>query len=133
MNGAKIWLVGARGMLGTALAARIGQRGLACEATDAELDIADAERVHEFAERERPTHILNAAAHTRVDDAETQENEAFRVNALGPEALARAARALGARFLHFSTDYVFDGNAPSPYREDVPCAPRSAYGRTKLA
>jgi len=133
MHGVKIWLVGARGMLGHALAARIAQRGLACVATDAELDIAEAERVREFAERERPTHILNAAAHTRVDDAETQENEAFRVNALGPEALASAAKSLGAKFLHFSTDYVFDGNAPSPYREDAPCAPRSAYGRTKLA
>ncbi|MGW8565895.1 dTDP-4-dehydrorhamnose reductase [Isoptericola sp. NPDC055881] len=77
--------------------------------------------------------VVNCAAWTAVDDAETQEDAAFQVNALGAAHLARAARAAGARVVHVSTDYVFDGRAGTPYAEDAPLAPVSAYGRTKAA
>jgi dTDP-4-dehydrorhamnose reductase len=68
-----------------------------------------------------------------VDDAQTQEAEAFAANAVGPQLLARACAAMGARLMQLSTDYVFDGAATSPYPVDAPAAPRSAYGRTKVA
>jgi dTDP-4-dehydrorhamnose reductase len=77
--------------------------------------------------------VVNCAAWTAVDDAETQEPAAFAANALGPALLARAAREAGARLVQVSTDYVFDGAATAPYAEDGAVAPRSAYGRTKAA
>jgi dTDP-4-dehydrorhamnose reductase len=129
----KVWLTGARGMLGSALAARLARRNVTCVATDMELDIAEAGAVREFAARERPTHIVNAAAYTRVDDAETEESAAYRVNASGPDELGRAAASVNATLVHFSTDYVFDGLSEHPYAEDAPCAPATAYGRGKRA
>ena len=77
--------------------------------------------------------VVNAAAWTAVDDAETQEAQAFSVNALGAANLARACSAAGARMVQVSTDYVFSGDATSPYAEGASPAPRSAYGRTKAA
>jgi dTDP-4-dehydrorhamnose reductase len=127
-----VWLVGGRGMLARAFRERFEREGVAFVATDLDLDITDGERVFEFARSKRPAVIVNAAAYTRVDDAETNEEAATRVNAVGPEHLARAALELGAKILHFSTDYVFDGAAGVPYREDAPTGPKSAYGRSKL-
>jgi dTDP-4-dehydrorhamnose reductase len=77
--------------------------------------------------------VVNAAAWTAVDDAESNESGAFAVNAVGAANLARACSVAGARMVQISTDYVFAGDAPSPYVEDAPLAPRSAYGRTKGA
>jgi dTDP-4-dehydrorhamnose reductase len=77
--------------------------------------------------------VVNAAAWTDVDGAETAEDRAHAVNADGPRNLAAACAAHGARLVHVSTDYVFDGEATTPYAEDAPIAPRSAYGRTKAA
>jgi dTDP-4-dehydrorhamnose reductase len=77
--------------------------------------------------------VVNCAAWTAVDDAETHEAEAFAVNAVGAANLARACATASARLVHVSTDYVFDGAATAPYAEDAPVAPRSAYGRTKAA
>ena len=77
--------------------------------------------------------VVNAAAWTKVDDAETHEAAAFDVNATGAANLALASRRAGARLVQVSTDYVFAGDATSPYAEDAPLAPRSAYGRTKAA
>jgi dTDP-4-dehydrorhamnose reductase len=99
--------------------------------TRAQLDIevadavASAVRGHDV--------VINAAAYTKVDDAETHEEAAFRVNALGAQNLARASRVAGARLIHISTDYVFNGRAVAPYAEDTPRDPVSAYGRTKAA
>ena len=127
----KVWLTGANGLLGSVLRARLEHLGVAFVGTDLELDIADLGAVSAFVERERPTLIVNAAAYTRVDDAETHEQEAFRTNALGPENLGTVGVRTGASVLHISTDYVFDGRGSEPYREDAPRAPLSAYGRTK--
>jgi len=77
--------------------------------------------------------VVNCAAWTAVDAAEEHEADAFGPNALGPQRLAHAATRHGARLVHVSTDYVFPGDAATPYAEDAPVAPRSAYGRTKVA
>ncbi len=125
------WLVvGAGGMLGTDLVAALGDRP--CTAlTRAELDITDLAAVRAAVEGHEV--VVNTAAWTAVDDAETHEAEAFAVNATGAANLARACADHGSRLVQLSTDYVFAGDATDPYAEDAPTAPRSAYGRTKLA
>lgn len=129
----KIWLVGARGMLGTALLARLERSGVPLVRSDLDVDVGERDRVLDFARRERPTLIVNAAAYTRVDDAETHEADALRVNGVGPENLGLTAADIGAKVIHYSTDYVFDGRGSSPYREDAATGPAGAYGRSKLA
>jgi len=127
------WLVtGAGGMLGRDVVDVLTAGGAEVTAvTRADLDIADAAAVAAAV----PGHdvVVNAAAWTDVDAAEKNEAEATRVNGLGPQLLAAACAAGGARLVHVSTDYVFDGTATSPYAEDAPLAPRSAYGRSKAA
>jgi dTDP-4-dehydrorhamnose reductase len=128
------WLVtGAGGMLGRDVAALLAPRpDLKVTAFDrAALDITDLAAVTDAVAGHDV--VVNCAAWTAVDDAETQESEAFAVNAVGAANLARAAAASGARLVHVSTDYVFAGDADTPYPEDAPIAPRSAYGRTKAA
>jgi dTDP-4-dehydrorhamnose reductase len=96
-----------------------------------DLDVGDADAVS-LAVRGVDV-VINAAAYTNVDAAETNESEAFHVNAVGTSNLAKAAAEHDARLVTVSTDYVFDGNATTPYSEDAPYAPISAYGRTKAA
>jgi len=120
-------LLGGAGMLGTDLRRVLGRKVEA--PTSAELDIRDAEALEAAAAGVDV--VVNAAAYTRVDDAETHEDEAMAINALGAENAARAAAAAGAQFVQLSTDYVFDGTADEPYREDSPVHPLGAYGRTK--
>ncbi|MEO6144133.1 MAG: dTDP-4-dehydrorhamnose reductase [Dermatophilaceae bacterium] len=129
------WLVaGSGGMLGQDLVATLRTRPGAGEVTAADLDsldITDADQC--LAAVTGHDIVVNAAAWTAVDDAETHEAQAFSVNAVGAANLARACSAAGARMVQVSTDYVFAGYATSPYAEDAPLAPRSAYGRTKAA
>ncbi|PFG44327.1 dTDP-4-dehydrorhamnose reductase [Isoptericola jiangsuensis] len=125
-------VVGAGGMLGTDLVARLAEAGVAATGLRrADLDVTDPDAVARVVAGYDV--VVNATAWTAVDDAETREAEAFAVNATAVAHLARAAHATGARFVHVSTDYVFDGTASTPYAEDAPVAPRSAYGRTKAA
>jgi dTDP-4-dehydrorhamnose reductase len=99
----------------------------------ADLDIADAEQIAESVRRHAPDLVINAAAYTRVDDAESNAELAARGNEIGPARLAEAAQKAGARLIHVSTDFVFAGDRPVPYRPDDEPAPRSVYGSTKLA
>lgn len=127
------WLVtGSGGMLGHDLVGVLLARGQDVRAcTRSELDVTDPGAVAEAVAG--CDVVVNCAAWTAVDDAESAEAAAFAVNAVGAATVARAAAATGARVVHVSTDYVFDGEASTPYREDAPVAPRSAYGRTKAA
>jgi dTDP-4-dehydrorhamnose reductase len=129
------WLIsGAGGMLGTDLAAALASRGEPVTGMDrASLDVTDAAAVTDAVARCRPDVVVNCAAWTAVDDAEASEEQALAVNSGGAANLAAACAGLGTRMIQVSTDYVFAGNAGRPYAEgDVP-APRTAYGRTKLA
>jgi dTDP-4-dehydrorhamnose reductase len=123
---------GANGMLGRDAVSIIRAAGHQVTAADrATLDVTDAQAcVDAVAGHDI---ILNCAAWTAVDDAETHEAEAFVINAIGAANLTRAVATAGARLVQISTDYVFDGSATRPYAEDAICNPVSAYGRTKLA
>jgi dTDP-4-dehydrorhamnose reductase len=126
------WLItGAAGALGSDLATRLdGQDVVAMDRARLDITAPDlADRLDDIA----PTVVLNAAAYTRVDDAEADEQTATAVNADGPGALASWCAAHHARLVHVSTDYVFAGDATTPYQVDAAVAPLSAYGRTKLA
>lgn len=127
------WLVaGSNGMLGQDLVQLLLAQGEDVVAVDRDtLDITDPVAVDAGVEGRDV--VVNCAAWTAVDVAEAQEGPAFDVNAVGPAHLARAASRHGARIVQISTDYVFDGAATTPYPEDAPAAPRSAYGRTKMA
>ena len=129
------WLItGAGGMLGKDLLARLAADGMqSVGLTREDLDITDPEAAHGAVAEHQPDMVVNCAAWTAVDDAETQEAAALRINGDGPRNLAAACAKSGAKLLQVSTDYVFAGDGTSPYPEDAPTAPRSAYGRTKLA
>ncbi len=123
-------ITGASGMLGRDLqSALVGRDVTALRRAD--LDVTDLSAVTDAAAGHDV--IINAAAYTKVDDAETDEDAAYAVNAVGARNLAIAASALSAKLVQVSTDYVFDGSASEPYREDTPLGPISAYGRTKAA
>lgn len=129
----KVLLTGSRGQLGRALAACAPTDCELIASTHAALDIADPSAVAGFVEARDPDLIVNAAAYTDVGRAETEPEPARRVNAEGPEYLARAARACGARMIQVSTNFVFDGSSATPYPPDASPAPLNVYGRTKLA
>ena len=129
------WLVtGAGGMLGTDLVATVASRGEPVTGIDrAGLDVTDAAAVTDAIARGRPEVVVNCAAWTAVDEAEAAEERALAVNGAGVANLAAACARSGARLVQVSTDYVFAGDAGRPYAEDDVPAPRTAYGRTKLA
>lgn len=127
-GGPRILLVGAGGMLGRDLVDALAGREVIA-LTRAELDVTDPKAVD--AAVAGADIVINATAYTKVDDAESHEDDAFAVNAVAPGLLAEASARHGARLVHVSTDYVFDGSATSPYAEDAPRGPVSAYGRTK--
>jgi dTDP-4-dehydrorhamnose reductase len=129
------WLVtGAGGMLGLDVVARLAAEGVpAVPVARADLDITDPDAVRSCLADHRPAVVVNCAAWTDVDGAEEREAAALAVNGTGTRNVAEACKESGAVLLHISTDYVFAGDATRPYAEDAPTAPRSAYGRTKLA
>lgn len=97
-----------------------------------DMPIDDEAAIHQFFATHRPAYCINCAAYTAVDKAETDQDEAYRANAEGPRILAAASKANNTRFIHISTDYVFDGKSPVPYKEEFPTEPISVYGVTKL-
>jgi len=123
-------IAGAAGMLGKDLQKALAGRDVTA-LSRAELDVTDRDAV--LAAVAGHDVVLNASAYTKVDDAETHEDAAYAINALGTENLAIAAAQHGARFVTVSTDYVFDGQATEPYAEDTVRDPLNAYGRTKAA
>src|SRR5690242_2664549 len=126
-------VLGAAGMLGHDLV-RAAPSGTELHPfTRRELDITDAAALTARVTDLRPEVIINAAAYTAVDRAESERDVCFRVNAQAVGELGRIAAAAGARVVHFSTDYVFNGKASQPYREDSPTDPVNAYGASKLA
>ncbi|PWC07442.1 dTDP-4-dehydrorhamnose reductase [Mycetocola zhujimingii] len=123
-------ITGASGMLGTDLQKALAGRDVTALGRT-ELDVTDIDAVRAAVAGNDV--VINAAAYTKVDDAESHEDDAFAVNATGAKNLAGAAREAGARLVQVSTDYVFRGDASAPYTEDSPRDPISAYGRTKAA
>lgn len=129
----KILLVGAGGMLAHDLIPVLEKN---CELTSLsheELEITDEAKVLEVLKREHWDVVVNTAAYTNVDGAEGEEGRAFEVNGEGAGNLARACKAAGAKLVHISTDFVFDGSASTPYKESAATAPLGVYGASKLA
>lgn len=129
----KIIIAGAAGQVGRALLSCVPHGASVRGFSHADLDIGDVNAVMSLARSDRPDVIICAAAYTAVDRAESEPELAKRVNVEGPRNLAQAAREIGARLIHISTDFVFDGRASSAYRPDSPTGPLSVYGSTKLA
>jgi dTDP-4-dehydrorhamnose reductase len=131
----KILVTGSKGQLGNEI------QGIAKDYPDFEflftdvddLDITNAQQVDEYFKRYRPAAVINCAAYTAVDKAETDSELAYRINHLAVENLAKSASVVNALVVHISTDYVFDGNNHRPYVESEPANPQSVYGKSKLA
>ena len=129
----RILITGGSGQVGCCLKAQLeGYAELSVPDSSA-LNIADRRSVRQAVETFRPDYIINAAAYTAVDKAESDAERAFAVNRDGACHLAEAAEAAGAAMLHISTDYVFDGAGGAPYDEAAPTAPQNIYGASKLA
>jgi dTDP-4-dehydrorhamnose reductase len=128
----KVLVTGHEGQLARGLAETAGAGVQVVAIGRPELDLADEQSVAAAVARERPDIVVNAAAYTAVDKAETEPAIAHAVNALGAEHVAKACAASAIPIIHVSTDYVFDGSKAGPYLEGDPTAPINVYGRTKL-
>tara|TARA_R110000868_G_scaffold102678_1_gene282849 strand:- start:28653 stop:29558 length:906 start_codon:yes stop_codon:yes gene_type:complete len=129
-----VLLVGATGQVGHEIALQAEAFGIAAATPlRSELDITDEASIREALELYRPDIVINAAAYTNVDRAEAETDLAFSVNGTGPALLAAACEAAQTPIFHISTDYVFDGTSPAPYRENDEINPLNAYGRSKAA
>lgn len=135
----KILVTGCNGQLGRAIRKEYAETDVEFVNTDVTegegvkaLDITDVDAVLKMVEETKPEVIINCAAHTNVDACETQWDLAYKINAIGPRNLSIAASKAGAKMIHVSTDYVFEGNGTRPYTEFDEPNPVSAYGKTKL-
>ncbi|UVM61767.1 dTDP-4-dehydrorhamnose reductase [Pseudomonas sp. B21-010] len=129
----RILIIGQNGQVSRALQSRLSGLGELTVRGSDQLDLAQPDSLRAPIEALKPGLIINAAAHTAVDQAESEPERAFAINATAPGILAQAAVALGVPLIHYSTDYVFDGLKPAPYTEDDTPNPLSVYGRSKLA
>lgn len=129
----KILVLGSQGQVGWELARSLLPLGQVTALGRDEADLADPDVLRQAVRAYAPDLIVNAAAYTAVDKAETDESLAMAVNGLAPGILAEEAKRHKALLIHYSTDYVFDGMSPRPYLETDPTNPQSAYGRSKLA
>jgi dTDP-4-dehydrorhamnose reductase len=127
----QILLFGANGQVGWQLQRSLSPLGVVAAVDHSDCDLADTGAIRSLIARVRPQLIVNAAAYTAVDRAESEPELARAVNALAPAVMAEAAKPLGALLVHYSTDYVFDGSKDSPYVETDPTCPLSVYGTTK--
>jgi len=126
-----IWLVGNKGMLGSEIAACMAREKFDFTGSDRNVDITSAAAIWSFAQGKSIQWIVNCAAYTAVDKAESEPDRAGQLNIEGPRNLGELAGKTGAGIVHISTDYVFSGNGRQPYREDDPVEPTGVYGRTK--
>ena len=128
----KIWITGASGLVGRALQAACKERDIHCMQTGRSVDIRSFDSLKKIlSDHADISHIINCAAFTDVNGAETTSEEAFQTNVLGTEALAKFAASLGLKLIHLSTDYVFSGSEPKLFREDDLCTPLGVYAKTK--
>lgn len=127
----KIWITGASGMLGQDLTALAKARGHKCLLTDLEVDITNEQAVATFLATHRPDRLVNCAAYTAVDKAETERELNYKVNALGPQVLGKCCAEAKVPILHISTDYVLNGESPRPLSPEDPYHPVNAYGEAK--
>ncbi len=128
----KVLVFGARGMLGKDLVPALAVKHQVLARDIEDLNIADQQRVQKEIETLRPQVVVNAAAYTNVDGCESNRELAFSVNAEGARNIAAGCAASNAKMIHLSTDYVFDGTSPAPYREEDSPNPLNVYGASKL-
>ncbi|MBI2753400.1 MAG: dTDP-4-dehydrorhamnose reductase [Betaproteobacteria bacterium] len=128
----RVLLTGRNGQVGAELERSLGPLGEVIATDRAALDLADPESIRRAVREARPAVIVNAAAYTAVDRAESEPDAAMRINAAAPGVLAVEAKRLGALLVHYSTDYVFDGAKGAPYTEEDRAHPVNAYGKSKL-
>ncbi len=128
----KILLTGKTGQLGSELNQLLPKLGEVIAPKRNELDLREPEKIRQVMRNASPQLVVNAAAYTAVDAAETDQASALAVNAEAPRLLALEAKKIGAMLVHFSTDYIFDGSKKAPYVETDPTNPLNAYGRSKL-
>jgi dTDP-4-dehydrorhamnose reductase len=133
MNGRRVLIVGGAGQVGRELQRSFADFGEIVAVDRESVDLAEPSQVRELVQRVGPDVILNAAAYTAVDRAESERATAMAINAVAPGVLAEEAREWGAVFVHYSTDYVFDGAKREPWTEDDKPDPLNAYGASKLA
>ena len=128
----KLLITGSKGQVGTELKQQLAGQAELLTPCRAELDLANAPDVQAYLTQHQPQAIVNAAAYTAVDQAETEQATALAVNAQLPELLARYCAQTGAYLLHYSTDYVYPGTGTEPWQEDSPTGPLNYYGYSKL-
>jgi dTDP-4-dehydrorhamnose reductase len=126
-------LLGGSGQLGTALRAQLAAAWTVIAPSETDVPLTDTQSLQQYIRQRRPAAVVNAAAFTRVDDAESQSELSYAINAAAPRALAEASADVGARVIHVSTDYVFDGLGTMPYAPEAPTHPLNVYGASKLA
>lgn len=133
-----VWVIGCNGMLGTELCRQLKQKGIQFEGTDRNVDITQRDSLNQFAHGKKIDFIVNCAAYTAVDKAEEDTETAEKLNCTGAKNIAETAKLIGAKLIHISTDYVFDGKGGKdssgnivPYTEDMEIAPLGVYGKTK--
>ena len=128
-----VWLIGCKGMLGSEIARQLTENSIEFIGTDINVDITDIEALRSFARSHHFDWIINCAAYTAVDKAESDRDLAKKLNEIAPGNIAEVAKEVGAVMIHISTDYVFDGTGSTPMTEDMAVAPDSVYGVTKAA
>lgn len=126
-----IWLIGCNGMLGTEIARKLTESKMEFTGTDIDVDITDIEALRNFSKDKKINWIINCAAYTAVDKAESDTELADKLNNTAPGNIAKVAKEIKAKLIHISTDYVFDGTGDTPRTEEMPVAPLGVYGITK--
>ncbi|MFM9836542.1 MAG: dTDP-4-dehydrorhamnose reductase [Methylophilaceae bacterium] len=128
----KVLLTGVNGQVGNSLKDKLSAHELVAVSRE-QLDLTDADAIRRLVQQIKPSLIINPAAYTAVDKAESEPELAFAINATAPQILAEEAATLGAGIIHFSTDYVYDGKKSTPYVESDAVNPINIYGKSKLA